>query len=56
MLCRGLESTLIDPDHLAELLYLILIGAEQVLPPVSSAKLRDLYADTLRLATGKSLL
>jgi AcrR family transcriptional regulator len=55
-LCRGLESTLIDPDQLAELLYLILIGAEQVLPPVSSAKLRELYAGTLRLATGKPLL
>ena len=55
-LCRGLESSLIAPDRLAELLYLILIGAEQVLPPVPSDELRDLYADTLRLATGKSLL
>jgi len=55
-LCRELESSLIAPDRLAELLYLILIGAEQVLPPVLSDKLRELYADTLRLATGKSLL
>ncbi|QNE19335.1 TetR/AcrR family transcriptional regulator [Kribbella qitaiheensis] len=55
-LCHGLESSLIDPDRLAELLYLILIGAEQVLPPVPSERLRGLYADTLRLATGRSLL
>jgi AcrR family transcriptional regulator len=55
-LCRGLESSLIAPDRLAELLYLILIGAEQVLPPVPADELRELYADTLRLATGKSLL
>ncbi|MEU0093013.1 TetR/AcrR family transcriptional regulator [Kribbella sp. NPDC006257] len=55
-LCRGLESSLIAPDRLAELLYLILIGAEQVLPPVPADELRALYADTLRLATGKSLL
>ena len=55
-LCRGLDSTLIAPDRLAELLYLILIGAEQVLPPVPADELRALYADALRLATGKSLL
>jgi AcrR family transcriptional regulator len=55
-LCRGLDSILIAPDRLAELLYLILVGAEQVLPPVPSKELRELYADTLRLATGKSLL
>ena len=56
-LCRGLDSKkLDDPDRLARLLYLILIGAEQVLPPVPSSELRDLYAMTLRQATGKSLL
>ena len=56
-LCRGLDSKqLDDPDRLASLLYLILIGAEQVLPPVPSSELRDLYAMTLKLATGDSLV
>lgn len=56
-LCRGLGSKqLDDPDRLARLLYLILIGAEQVLPPVPSSELRELYGMTLRLATGESLL
>jgi AcrR family transcriptional regulator len=56
-LCRGLDSKqLDDPDRLARLLYLILIGAEQVLPPVPGSELRELYALTLRLATGESLL
>jgi AcrR family transcriptional regulator len=55
-LCRGLKSDLLtNPDRLARLLYLILIGAEQVLPPVPSGELRDLYAMTLRQATGISL-
>jgi len=49
-LCRGLKADL-DPDRFAQLLYLILIGAEQVLPPVTKGDLRDIYAMTLRLAS-----
>jgi AcrR family transcriptional regulator len=54
-LCRGLPGA-VDPDRLAELLYLILIGAEQVLPTMPRDELRDIYAMTLRLATGEKLL
>jgi len=48
-LCRGLKTD-VDPDRLAQLLYLILIGAEQVLPPMSRTELRKIYDLTLRLA------
>ncbi|HET6989010.1 MAG TPA: TetR/AcrR family transcriptional regulator [Kribbella sp.] len=48
-LCRGLKAD-VDADRFAQLLYLILIGAEQVVPPVTKADLRDIYAMTLRLA------
>jgi len=48
-LCRGLNVDG-DPDRFAQLLYLILIGAEQVLPPITKDDLRDIYAMTLRLA------
>ena len=41
----------LDPDRFAQLLYLILIGAEQVLPPIAKDDLRDIYALTLRLAS-----
>jgi len=54
-LCRGLKSD-VDPDRFAELLYLILVGAEQVLPTVTRTDLREIYALTLRLATGETLL
>jgi AcrR family transcriptional regulator len=58
LLCQGLaedfDGRLVDPDRLARLLYLILIGAEQVLPAVPRSELRELYAMTLRLATGES--
>lgn len=54
-LCRGL-TTSADADRFAELLYLILIGAEQVLPPIDNNHLRDIYLLTLRLATGETLL
>jgi hypothetical protein len=47
-LCRGLGAD-IDPDRFAQLLYLILIGAEQVLPPVDRTDLREIYNLTLRL-------
>ena len=49
-LCHGLKADL-DPDRFAQLLYLILIGAEQVLPPIAKDDLRDIYALTLRLAS-----
>ena len=54
-LCRGLKSD-VDPDRLSQLLYLILIGAEQVLPSVPKSDLREIYAMTLRLATGETLI
>ncbi|WP_406050414.1 TetR/AcrR family transcriptional regulator [Kribbella sp. NBC_00889] len=54
-LCRGLKTD-VDADRFAELLYLIFIGAEQVLPPIATNDLRDIYALTLRLATGETLL
>jgi AcrR family transcriptional regulator len=54
-LAKDLDGRLVDPDRLARLLYLILIGAEQVLPTLPRGELRDLYAMTLRLATGESL-
>jgi AcrR family transcriptional regulator len=47
-LCRGLGAD-VDPDRYAQLLYLILIGAEQVLPPVERTDLREIYNLTLRL-------
>jgi AcrR family transcriptional regulator len=52
-LCRGLKAE-VDPERFAQLLYLILIGAEQVLPPVAKDDLREIYAMTLRLATGET--
>lgn len=54
-LCRGLD-TVTEPDHLARLLYLILIGAEQIVPPMPAAELRALYGTTLSLATGAPFL
>jgi AcrR family transcriptional regulator len=54
-LCRGLKAE-VDADRLAQLLYLILIGAEQVLPSVPKSDLREIYAMTLRLATGETLI
>jgi AcrR family transcriptional regulator len=54
-LCRGLKAD-VDPDRLAQLLYLILIGAEQILPPISKADLREIYAMALRLATDETLI
>jgi len=54
-LCRGL-ATAEEPDDLARLLYLILIGAEQIVPPITSGELRKLYATTLFQATGYSLI
>lgn len=47
-LCRGLETD-VDPDRFAQLLYLILIGAEQVVPPIGKQDVREIYDLVLRL-------
>ena len=47
-LCRGLDAD-VDPDRFAQLLYLILIGAEQVLPPIDKRDVREIYDLVLRL-------
>jgi AcrR family transcriptional regulator len=47
-LCRGLSAD-VEPDRFAQLLYLILIGAEQVLPPIGNEELREIYDLVLRL-------
>lgn len=47
-LCRGLDAD-VDPDRFAQLLYVILIGAEQVLPPIDKRDLRKIYDLVLRL-------
>ncbi|MEU8221616.1 TetR/AcrR family transcriptional regulator [Kribbella sp. NPDC048915] len=47
-LCRGLDADL-DADRFAQLLYLILIGAEQVLPPMDKRDVREIYDLVLRL-------
>ncbi|MBP2349275.1 AcrR family transcriptional regulator [Kribbella aluminosa] len=47
-LCRGLQAQ-VDPDRFAQLLYLILIGAEQVVPPIGKRDVREIYDLVLRL-------
>lgn len=47
-LCRGLDAD-VDPDRFAQLLYLILIGAEQVVPPIGKRDVRKIYDLVLRL-------
>jgi AcrR family transcriptional regulator len=47
-LCRGLDAD-IDADRFAQLLYLVLIGAEQVLPPVDRRDVQAIYDLVLRL-------
>ena len=47
-LCRGLDTD-VDPDRFAQLLYLILIGAEQVVPPIDKRDVRKIYDLVLRL-------
>ncbi|HZX07826.1 TetR/AcrR family transcriptional regulator [Kribbella sp.] len=47
-LCRGLRVD-VDPDRFAQLLYLILIGAEQVVPPIDKRDVREIYDLVLRL-------
>jgi AcrR family transcriptional regulator len=55
-LCRGLGGDPAEASKLARLLYLILIGAEQVVPGLPRDELRELYSMTLRLAIGESPL
>ncbi|NUR94607.1 MAG: TetR/AcrR family transcriptional regulator [Kribbellaceae bacterium] len=47
-LCRGLDAD-VDPDRFAQLLYLVLIGAEQVVPPIGKRDVRKIYDLVLRL-------
>ena len=47
-LCRGLQAD-VDADRFAQLLYLILIGAEQVVPPIGKRDVRKIYDLVLRL-------
>lgn len=47
-LCREVDAD-VDPDRFAQLLYLILIGAEQVVPPIGKQDVREIYALVLRL-------
>lgn len=47
-LCRGLDAD-VNPDRFAQLLYLILIGAEHVVPPIGKRDVREIYDLVLRL-------
>ncbi|MET9338082.1 TetR/AcrR family transcriptional regulator [Nonomuraea sp. NPDC003804] len=49
-LCGGLVGRRADAGPLAHLLYLVLVGAQQVVPPLPAEDLREIYALALRLA------
>ncbi|WFB05969.1 TetR/AcrR family transcriptional regulator [Streptomyces sp. LX-29] len=49
-LWRELGGPEADVEPMARLLYLILVGAQQVVPPLSVPELRDVYGLALRLA------
>ncbi|WP_385870344.1 hypothetical protein [Streptomyces viridiviolaceus] len=49
-LLRELGGPEVDVESMARLLYLVLVGAQQVVPPVPTSDLRDSYALALRLA------
>ncbi|WP_406860647.1 TetR/AcrR family transcriptional regulator [Streptomyces sp. HUAS MG47] len=49
-LWQGLGGPEADVEPMARLLYLVLVGAQQVVPPVTAAQLREVYALALRLA------
>ncbi|MFF5209099.1 TetR/AcrR family transcriptional regulator [Streptosporangium sp. NPDC000396] len=49
VLWRDLGGPESDVAPMSQLLYLILIGAQQVIPPVSAPELRDIYKRALRL-------
>ncbi|WP_049577550.1 TetR/AcrR family transcriptional regulator [Nonomuraea sp. SBT364] len=50
VLWRGLGGPESDVGPMAHLLYLVLIGAQQVIPAVPAAGLREIYQRALRLA------
>ncbi|WP_043625971.1 TetR/AcrR family transcriptional regulator [Nonomuraea candida] len=50
VLWRDLGGPEPDVTPMAHLLYLVLIGAQQVIPPVPAPELRDIYHLALRLA------
>lgn len=49
-LWRELGGAEADVEPMAHLLYLVLVGAQQVVPPVAAEDLREIYALALRLA------
>ncbi|MFG2334077.1 hypothetical protein ACGFMM_31315 [Streptomyces sp. NPDC048604] len=49
-LWQGLGGPEADVGPMARLLYLVLVGAQQVVPPVTAAELREVYDLALRLA------
>ncbi|MFD0901821.1 TetR/AcrR family transcriptional regulator [Actinomadura sediminis] len=49
-LVRGLDTADRDPGPLARLFYLLLVGAQQLVPPVPAEELREIYTLALRLA------
>ncbi|NRQ39878.1 TetR/AcrR family transcriptional regulator [Nonomuraea sp. NN258] len=49
-LWRGFGGPVDDADPMAHLLYLVLIGAQQMVPPVRVGELRRVYDLTMRLA------
>ncbi|RBQ21499.1 TetR/AcrR family transcriptional regulator [Spongiactinospora rosea] len=49
-LWRDLGGPESDVTPMGRLLYLILIGGQQVIPPISAPELRDIYQRALRLA------
>ncbi|GGS83154.1 TetR/AcrR family transcriptional regulator [Nonomuraea spiralis] len=48
-LWRDLGGRESDVTPMAKLLYLILVGAQQIIPPVPAGELRDIYLRALRL-------
>ncbi|MEV4223446.1 TetR/AcrR family transcriptional regulator [Nonomuraea sp. ATR24] len=53
VLWRDLGGPESDVDPMAHLLYLVLIGAQQIIPAVPAPQLRDIYQRALRLAPQK---
>ncbi|GAA3470766.1 TetR/AcrR family transcriptional regulator [Nonomuraea roseola] len=49
-LWRELGGSEDDADPMGRLLYLVLVGAQQVVPPVSADELKEIYTLALRLA------
>lgn len=53
-LCRGAGHRPADAARLAQILYLLLIGAGHVVPPVPQRELKRLYDMALRLVTSEN--